>query len=44
MKRFMKISLINHIYPAPPLGQDMTQGHFFAEFNMFEFKVFILQD
>ena len=31
--------------PTPPLGQDMTQGQFFkAEFNRFEFSVFILLD
>ena len=31
--------------PTPPLGQDMTQGQFFkAEFNRFEFKVFLLLD
>ena len=34
-----------HIYPTPPLGQDMTQGQFFkAEFNRFEFRVFLLLD
>ena len=31
--------------PTPPLGQDMIQGHFFyAELNMFEFRVFHLLD
>ena len=36
---------INHIYPTPPLGQDMTQGQFFkAEFNRFEFRVVLLLD
>ena len=36
---------IYHIYPTPPLEQDMTQGQFFlAEFNRFEFKVFLLLD
>ena len=31
--------------PTPPLGQDMTQGQFFkAEFNRFEFRVFLLLD
>ena len=35
----------NHIYPTPPLGQDMTQGQFLkAEFNRFEFRVFLLLD
>ena len=38
------ISLLNtalSYLPTPPLGQDMTQGHFFkAEFNRFEFRVF----
>ena len=35
-----------HIYPTPPLGQDMTQGQFFfyAEFIRFEFRVFLLLD
>ena len=34
-----------HIYPTPPLGQDMTQGQFFkAKFNRFEFRVFLLLD
>ena len=34
-----------HIYPTPPLGQDMTQGNFFkGEFNRFEFRVFLLLD
>ena len=33
-----------HIYPTPPLGQDMTQGQFLAEFNWFEFRVFLLLD
>ena len=28
--------------PTPPLGQDMTQGQFIAEFNMSEFRVFLL--
>ena len=33
------------IYPTPPLGQDMTQGQFFkAEFNRFEFRVFLFLD
>ena len=28
-----------HIYPTPPLGQDMAQGQFFkAQFNKFEFS------
>ena len=32
-----------HIYPTHPLGQDMTQGQLFkAEFNRFEFRVFLL--
>ena len=36
---------VYHIYPIPPLRQDMTQGHFFkAEFNRFEFRVFLLLD
>ena len=30
--------------PTPPLGQDMTQGQFLAEFNRFEFRVFLLLD
>ena len=29
---------------TPPLGQDMTQGQFLAEFNRFEFRVFLLLD
>ncbi len=33
-----------HIYPTPPLGQDMAQGQFLAEFNRFEFRVFFLLD
>ena len=34
-----------HIYPTPPLGQDMTQGQFFkTAFNRFEFRVFLLLD
>ena len=34
-----------HIYPTPPLGQDMTQGQFFkAGFNRFEFRIFLLLD
>ena len=32
------------IYPTPRLGQDMTQGQFLAEFNRFEFRVFLLLD
>ena len=24
-------NLFYHIYPTPPLGQDMTQGHFFKQ-------------
>ena len=33
------------IYLSPfPLGQDMTQGHFKAEFNRFEFRIFLLLD
>ena len=36
---------IYHIYPTPPLGQDMTQGQFFKRrFNRFEFRVFLLLD
>ena len=32
-----------YIYlPTPPLGQDTTQGQ--AEFNRFEFRVFLLLD
>ena len=35
---------ISHL-PTPPLGQDMTQRQFFkAEFNRFEFRVFLLLD
>ena len=30
--------------PTPPLGQDMTPGHFKAKFNRFEFRVFLLLD
>ena len=26
---FINIYHISHIYPTPPLGQDMTQGQFF---------------
>ena len=22
--------IVDHIYPTPPLGQDMTQGHFLS--------------
>ena len=41
------------LFTTPPLGQDMTQGEFFknwkkkifkAEFNRFEFRVFLLLD
>ena len=28
-KSFLDMTLNNHIYPTPPLGQDMTQGQFF---------------
>ena len=31
-----------HIYPTPPFGQDMIQDQ--AEFNRFEFRVFLLLD
>ena len=31
MYLFMHGSVNNHIYPTPPLGQDMTQGQFFSE-------------
>ena len=30
--------------PTPLLGQDMTQGQFSAEFDRFEFRVFLLID
>ena len=33
-----------YIYPNPLLGQDMTQGQFLAEFNLFDFRVFLLLD
>ena len=37
--------IVDPIYPTPPLGQDMTQGQFFkAEFNRFDFRVFLLLD
>ena len=40
MHEYMHVCMyirIYHIYPTPPLGQDMTQGQFFkAEFNRFE--------
>ena len=45
LKMPWNISDMEHIYPTPPLGQDMTQGQFFkAEFNRFHFRVFILLD
>ena len=42
----LKMLPTNYSYlPTPPLGQDMTQGQFFkAEFNRFEFRVFLLLD
>ena len=48
-KMVLDAALLNtqhyHIYPTPPLGQDMTQAQFFkAEFNRFEFIVFLLLD
>ena len=33
-----------HIYPTPPFGQDMTQGHFLSGVYRFEFRVFLLLD
>ena len=33
-----------HIYPTTPLGQEMTQGQFQADFNRFEFRVLLLLD
>ena len=34
-----------HIYPTPPLGQDITQGQFFKRsLTRFEFRVFLLLD
>ena len=37
--------IFTHIYPTPPFELDMTQGRFFkAEFNRFEFRVFLLLD
>ena len=35
---------VHHIYPNPPIEQDMTQGQFLVEFNGFEFRVFLLLD
>ena len=29
LKEIFFYFLFIHIYPTPPLGQDMTQGHFF---------------
>ena len=39
------LTIIYHIYPTPPLRQDMTQGQFFNfNLNRFEFRVFLLLD
>ena len=27
---YIKVKIGNHIYPTPPLGQDMTQGQFLS--------------
>ena len=45
VRAFELILSCYHIYPTPPLGQDLTQGQFIsAEFNRFEFRVFLLLD
>ena len=28
--RRQDLAIVNHIYPTPPLGQDMTQGQFLS--------------
>ena len=38
------VSSILSYLPTPALGQDMTEGHFYAEFNRCEVRVVLLLD
>ena len=40
----MYVCMYRSYLPTPPLGHDLTQGQFLAEFNRFEFRVFLLLD